>query len=279
MLVTLHGFDINVYKEHWESGQRGRRKRNYPQQLLALATESNVHFLAVSTAIKKRAIDYGIPEEKISISYIGVDTENFMPSAEPITQRKNRILYVGRLVEKKGASYLIDAFVKVKAAVVDAELIIVGRGRLETSLKQQMADLGLTDINFLGALSNQEVKAQIDQCKIFCLPSITAKNGDAEGLPISILEAQASGVIVVSSSSGGIGDNLIDGETCYTFKEKDSNKLAEILINVLQTPNAQLAILENQKKLIEKKFQLRSEERRVGKECVFLCRSRWSPYH
>jgi glycosyltransferase involved in cell wall biosynthesis len=231
MLVTLHGFDISIYREWWESGKRGRRKRKYPQQLLKLAQEPKVHFLAVSRAIKERAIKFGIPAEKITVSYIGVNTKDFTPGPVPILERKNRILYVGRLVEKKGAKYLI---------------------------RNQINQLNLSDVTFTGALTSTQVKEQIDNCKIFCLPSITANSGDAEGLPISILEAQASGVFVVSSSSGGVGDNLIDRETCFTFAEKDSNALASILTNILATPESYLDIINNQQELIKSKFQLRS---------------------
>lgn len=256
MLVTLHGFDISIYKEWWESGKRGHRKRKYPKQLLQLAQEPSVHFLAVSSAIKERAIKFGIPTEKITVSYIGVNSEDFTPGSTPILERKNRILYVGRLVEKKGSPYLIEAFAAVKKQIPDAELIIVGKGKMEERLRNQVQELNLTDVTFTGALTSTQVKEQIDSCKIFCLPSITATSGDAEGLPISILEAQASGIFVVSSSSGGVNDNLINGETCFTFAEKDSKSLARILTDILKYPETHLHILDNQKILIGNKFQL-----------------------
>jgi glycosyltransferase involved in cell wall biosynthesis len=257
MLVTLHGFDISIYKEWWESGKRGRRKKKYPQQLLQLAQEPKVHFLAVSSAIKERAIKFGIPADKITVSYIGVDTEAFIPGPIPILERKNRILYVGRLVEKKGAPYLIEAFATVKKEIPDAELVIVGKGRMEDELRNQVRLLNLTDVTFAGALTSTQVKEQIDSCKIFCLPSITADSGDAEGLPISILEAQASGVFVVSSSSGGIGDNLYDRESCFIFEERNSKQLAKTLTEILNNPQNNIYIIEQQLKLISAKFQLK----------------------
>lgn len=263
MLVTLHGFDISIYKEWWESGKRGRRKRKYPKQLLQLAQEPSVHFLAVSSAIKERAIKFGIPAEKITVSYIGVNSEDFTPGPTPILERKNRILYVGRLVEKKGSPYLIEAFAAVKKQIPDAELIIVGKGKMEERLRNHVQQLNLTDVTFAGALTSAQVKEQIDSCKIFCLPSITAASGDAEGLPISILEAQASGVFVVSSSSGGVNDNLIDGETCFTFKERDTKTLASILIDILKDPQQHVKIISNQKELIESKFQLKNCTRQL----------------
>ncbi|ACE84820.1 glycosyltransferase [Cellvibrio japonicus] len=256
MLVTLHGFDISIHRAWWEAGKRGSRKRTYPAQLLAMAQDPQVHFLAVSKAIRQRAINFGIAPEKITISYIGVDADAFTPGTTPLLQRSNRILYVGRLVEKKGANYLLEAFQQVKQQVHDAELIIVGKGPMEERLKQRIAELKLEGVTFTGALSNQQVKAQIDAAKVFCLPSITAVSGDAEGLPISILEAQASGIFVVTSSSGGVGDNLIDQETCFTFPEKDQDKLAAILTELLTHTDKHTGIIDSQRALIQRTFRL-----------------------
>ncbi|MEJ0063693.1 MAG: glycosyltransferase [Alphaproteobacteria bacterium] len=63
-------------------------------------------------------------------------------------------------------------------------------------------------LTFTGSMSSDDVKRQLDEARIFCLPSVTAKNGDAEGLPIVILEAQACGVPVVTSAKGGATEAL-----------------------------------------------------------------------
>lgn len=256
MLVTLHGFDISIRRDWWESGKRGSRKRHYPSQLLRMAQEPQVHFLAVSQAIRQRAIDFGIPAEKITTSYIGVDADAFNPGKTPLPERANRILYVGRLVEKKGANYLLEAFRHVKARVPDAELILVGKGPLEDSLKARISAAQIEGVHFTGALSSQQVREQMDAAKVFCLPSITAVSGDAEGLPISILEAQTSGVFVVTSSSGGQGDNLIDQQTCFIFSEKDQDTLAQILIKLLTHTQEHLGIISSQRQLIQQRFRL-----------------------
>ena len=77
MLVTLHGYDININRGWWEAGYGGPAMRNYPKRLLELASHPRVSFIAVSEAIRRRAISYGIPEEKITVRYIGVDTSKF----------------------------------------------------------------------------------------------------------------------------------------------------------------------------------------------------------
>jgi len=257
MLVTLHGFDISIKKEIWESGKRGYRRRLYPKQLLNLAKEPNVHFIAVSTAIKQRAIAFGIPADKITVHYIGIDTDKFFPVEPPLFERDNRILYVGRLVEKKGPSYLLQAFGNIKKNITNAQLVIIGKGPQEEKLKSQVAELEISDVIFTGALPGHEVSKWMNRSKIFCLPSITADNGDAEGLPIAILEAQASGLWIVTSSQGGLGDNLLPHQTCLHFDEKDVTQLTEHLLGLLSRPADFQDLIKNQQRIIQDTFDIK----------------------
>ncbi|MGE6442963.1 glycosyltransferase [Pseudomonas bubulae] len=219
IIVTLHGYDINVYREWWEKGNEGRTMKNYPRNLLQIAQEDNIQFLAVSEAIKTRAIEYGIPESKLEVSYIGVDTQKFTPSAKSISER-TQILFVGRLVEKKGCRYLLEAFESIQHDYPLSELVIVGDGPLENSLKNFAKDKNLR-ATFLGALSGEKVKALMDEARVFCLPSITAESGDAEGLGIVILEAQACGVPVITSARGGATEGIQHRVTGFAHEEKD----------------------------------------------------------
>lgn len=229
MLVTLHGYDINIHKEWWQSGHAGLRRKHYPQQLLRIATEPNVRFIAVSEAIKRRAVDYGIDAKKIDVSYIGVDTTRFFPAGLPIAQRKKRVLFVGRMVEKKAPLLLIQAFAHVVKHIPDAELVMVGDGPLKLQAELLAKELGLT-VNFTGALSSEQVLVQMHEARVFCLPSVIAENGDAEGFGLVILEAQACGVPVITSALGGADEGIKTGETGYSFA---CNSLDE-LVNQLQ---------------------------------------------
>ncbi|EIC21297.1 glycosyltransferase [Thiorhodovibrio frisius] len=220
MVITLHGYDINIYRDWWEAGHGGWRMRAYPRKLLALAQEPRVHFIAVSEAIRERAMAYGIPEKKITVCYIGVDTDRFKPGGLPIHQRARRVLFVGRLVEKKGATYLIDAFGQVAKEFPDAELIIVGDGPLRTQLMEKAKRVG-GNIQFLGVLGSEQVREQMNLARIFCLPSVMAENGDAEGFGMVILEAQASGVPVITSAIGAKSAGVLDTEAGIQFKESD----------------------------------------------------------
>ena len=205
ILVTLHGYDITVSKEWWQQGNGGRSMKRYPERLLSLSKHPNVRFIAVSQAIKQKAIEFGIPASKIQVHYIGVDTNKFKPSGLPISQRDNVVLFVGRFVEKKAPLQLIKAFSQVFKHIPDAKLIMVGDGVLKKEAECLAKTLRLP-VEFKGALKHEQVLKEYDKAKVFCLPSITAKNGDAEGLPISILEAISKNLFVVVTSHSGNKD-------------------------------------------------------------------------
>jgi len=233
VLVTLHGFDINTYREWWEAGHGGWRRRSYPRRLLRMAVHPSVRFIAVSKAIKQRAIKYGVPESKITVCYIGVDTCRFRPGGLPLTQRAKKILFVGRMVEKKAPLLMVRAFAEVCKHVPDAKLTMIGSGPLLDKTKALAEELSIS-VEFLGARTSDEVLTQMQEARVFCLPSVTAANGDAEGLPISILEAQACGLPVVTSARGAVGEVIVDGRNGACIAEQSIHGFAVTLTEILQ---------------------------------------------
>jgi glycosyltransferase involved in cell wall biosynthesis len=228
MLVTLHGQDININREWWEAGHGGLRERAYPRRLLRMAADPAVRFIAVSQAIRQRAIEYGIPEGKISVCYIGVDTQRFQPGGLPLAARRRRILFVGRMVEKKSPLLMVRAFAGVRERVPDAELVMVGDGPLLGAAKALAAQLQVP-VEFAGACNSEQVVGQLHQTRVFCLPSVTARNGNAEGFGIVLLEAQACGVPVVTSARGGATEGLLAGRTGDAVAEGDLGQLVDRL--------------------------------------------------
>lgn len=255
VMVTLHGFDINIHKEEWQRDRSSLASRRYPARLVAMSREPGVHFVAVSEAIRRRAIDYGIAPNAITVRYIGIDRRRFAFSGVPLTSRPRRILYVGRLVEKKGGELLIRAFARVRAQLPDAELVMAGDGPLESRFRAAAAQAGVA-VQFLGSVSSDEVKRQIDSARVFCLPSITAANGDAEGLPISILEAQACGVPVVTSARGGVTEGIIPGVTGFGFAEGDVAALGERLLQLLRDDALAMSMSAAAPGFIAEKFDI-----------------------
>jgi len=132
------------------------------------------------------------------------------------------VLFVGRLAEKKGVQYLIEAM-----QWVDARLVIVGDGPLDGALRRRTKELGLEGkVLFLGAKSHEELPEIYASADVFCAPSVTASDRDQEGFGLVILEAMASGLPVVASRSGGITEIVKDGWNGLLAEERDSRGLA-----------------------------------------------------
>jgi glycosyltransferase involved in cell wall biosynthesis len=262
MLVTLHGYDINIHREWWEAGNGGAGMRRYPHRLLRLAKHPQVGFIAVSGAIRQRAIEFGIPAEKIAVSYIGINTSKFTPGAIPIEKRPPHVLFVGRLVEKKGCRYLIEAMSIVQKHVPGAGVIVVGDGPLRQELELLARKLAV-NAEFRGARSSADVKRELDASRLFCLPSVTAESGDAEGFGLVLLEAQASGVPVVTSARGGATEGIRDGVTGFSFVEGNVNMLAERLTGLLKEDNVLAQMAEQGSQYVSNEFNLTNCARRL----------------
>jgi glycosyltransferase involved in cell wall biosynthesis len=231
LLVTLHGSDITIRMEWFAQGRAGRRWQGYPARLARLAQEESVTFIAISENIRQAALAAGLPPARIVVRPIGIDRSRFAPGGAPVRQRRPIILFLGRLVEKKGCAYLLEAFAEVRRRLPEAELVVGGDGPERPALVRHAAAIG--GVRFVGAFTRAVANTLLEEARVFCLPSITAESGDAEGLPLVILEAQASGVPVVTSARGGATEGIQDGRTGFAFAERDVHRLIEHLMAVL----------------------------------------------
>jgi colanic acid/amylovoran biosynthesis glycosyltransferase len=223
-VVTLHGYDVTTRTDEWERGMRGRR---YLARLPKLFHQTS-RFLCVSDAIRQHAIRAGFPKEKLVVHYTGVDCSQFTP-LEPDKRDPPLIVFVGRLVEKKGCEYLLRAIGMMRThshlSTPQARLVIIGDGPLRTDLEALSRVLNL-DAQFLGAQPSEVVCKWIGKARVLCNPSVTAADGDSEGFGMVLAEAQAMGTPVVSSLHGGIPEAVCDGETGLLAPERDVTTLA-----------------------------------------------------
>lgn len=221
LIVTFHGYDATIKDDQ----ARGYFHKNYVKRRDELVNDANV-LIAVSNFIKKKMIEQGFPEHKIVQHYIGIDTEFF--THDPIVKREKIVLFVGRLVEKKGVEYLIKALSKIQKWDKEIKLIIIGEGPLRRELEKTAQEL-LLNYKFLGAQNPLTIKNWLNKSKVFCVPSVTAENGDAEGFGMVFAEANSMGVPVVSFDSGGISEAVSHGETGFLAPEKDIDILASYI--------------------------------------------------
>jgi colanic acid/amylovoran biosynthesis glycosyltransferase len=228
LVITLHGYDAHCYPSSFERGDYGHFYRRYPTRIKKIAQDPSVRFVAVASAVKKSAVSQlGVPAEKIEVIHLGVDCSKFSPGPTPITARDNNILFVGRMVEKKAPEVLIRAAASV-TGVPGLRLTFIGDGPLQQRAMDLAQELKV-DARFLGAQPAAVVREEFGKAKLFCLPSITAENGDAEGLPIVVLESQACGVPVLTSARGGRDEGIAPASTGFAFEEGDCAELARLI--------------------------------------------------
>ena len=253
LIVTFHGFDASMTDEYARRNSISTRvylrRREFLKQDVSL-------FIAVSKFIKKRLIQQGFPEDRIQVHYIGIDTDKFQP--ETSKQRQKKVLFVGRLVEKKGCKYLIQAMAKVQATNPDIELIIIGDGPLRTKL-EALANQLLNRYSFLGVQAPHRVKDLMNQAHLLVAPSVTTEDGDTEGLPMVILEAQSMGLPVISSYHAGIPEAIIDGETGFLAEEQDWETIATRVLQLFQDSNCWNYLSKNGQTSVKVNFNLKKQ--------------------
>jgi glycosyltransferase involved in cell wall biosynthesis len=255
LVTTLHGFDVTIGKRQMLAS----RKLSWVSYVANRASlfDNGAVFVCVSEHIRRKAIDWGYPADRLTVLPIGVDVERIQPVG-PVTAP--RIVHVARLVEKKGTADLLAAFAQVRRAVPDAELVIIGDGPLHAQLTEQAQEAGIAAaVRFRGAQPHPEVLREIGRARVLCLPSVTAATGDQEGLPTVLLEAAAAGKPVVSTRHGGIPEGVHDGVTGFTVAEHDRAALAERLIAVLRDDALAADLGWAGRDLVAKEFNLATQ--------------------
>jgi colanic acid/amylovoran biosynthesis glycosyltransferase len=188
---------------------------------------SNAH---TQVFIRDRALEAGFPPQKLLVHYIGINRDLFLPSSP--REKPQGILFVGRLVEKKGCEYLVRAMEIVQRVDPLCELTVIGEWPLRPSLEMLARELNIR-CYFRGTQSNEIVRDALRNARIFCVPSVTATDGDSEGLGMVFAEAQAMGVPIVSSEHGGIPEIVANRRTGLLAPERDYRALADALCLLL----------------------------------------------
>jgi glycosyltransferase involved in cell wall biosynthesis len=141
-----------------------------------------------------------------------------------IASRASRILFVGRLVPRKGVTYLLGALAELPQT---ASLTIIGDGPERAALEAQAIALALGDrVTFRGWVSNDALRESYLDTSIFVLPAVVDERGDTEGLGVVLLEAMSFGIPVVASAVGGITDVVVHEETGLLVPPNDARALA-----------------------------------------------------
>jgi colanic acid/amylovoran biosynthesis glycosyltransferase len=252
LVVTLHGYDVTSSDRSLSHSEEGKLYLRRREELW----ERAARFLCVSEFIRQGALSRGFPKEKLLVHYTGVDLSLFKRGS--LQRDPNLIVFTGRLVEKKGCSYLLRAVARLRDQHPGARLAIIGSGPMEGDLRTQAAALGLP-CEFLGVQSPEVVKRYLSKARVFCVPSVTAANGDSEGFGMVFAEALAMGTPVVSFRHGGIPEAVRDRVTGLLAPEGDAEALAANLLRLLRDDKLWEELSENGVRWVNKYFDIEKQ--------------------
>lgn len=214
-------------KDIWTTPEWEKREKLAEMEWLVTCTDAGRAHLAALA-----------PSGKVSLVYHGLDLARFVPPAMPrATAKTPVILSVGRAVEKKGFDDLLTALADLPSAL-EWRFIHVGGGPLLSALKRQAVQSGIASrIEWRGALPQDEVLRLYREADLFVLPSRVAGNGDRDGLPNVLMEAQSQGLACVSTNVSGIPELIVDGDTGVLVPPNDAPALTRAIETLLADPH------------------------------------------
>lgn len=237
--VTLHGSDVFM-------AERNPLFRAMAARALAGAA----HVTSCSDELRERLLRLGGREHAGKIHLVANGTDLLggergggagaggePPAAGAVAGEGPVLAAVGRLVDKKGFGYLLQALPAIRRSVPGARLLLGGGGELRGELEEQARRLGVAEaVTFTGALSHPQVLGLIAAADLFVMPSVRDARGNVDGLPVVVLEAMAAGKPVVASEISGLPLAVVDGETGRLVPEKDPAALAAAVVELLADP-------------------------------------------
>jgi colanic acid/amylovoran biosynthesis glycosyltransferase len=227
LIVTFHGSDATATDLRHQKPHFGHRR--YLKNKGSLQKRGAL-FLAVSDFIRKKLLQQGFPEDRVVLHYTGVNTNLFSPAS---TETTPTILFVGRMVKRKGAEFVIKATAEVQRQMPGVNLVLIGDGPLRADLERQARET-LSMYQFLGVQNHDEVRKWMNRASVFCAPSVKVASGEEEAFGMVYAEAQAVAKPVVAFNSGGISEVVCNGTTGFLAAERDWQGLAGHLLLLLQ---------------------------------------------
>lgn len=221
LFVHFHGFDafrndaLNSYGIHYK-------------ELFAFAKA----IIAVSRDMANQLEKLGCPKDKLHLIPYGVDSEFFKPAAS--SERKD-FISCARFVEKKGHSYTLKAFMEFNKIHPDVKLNLIGDGPLKAQIEYFVQENNLDEIvQFLGILSPLEVKYQLQTSIGLIQHSIKSSDNDSEGTPVSIMEAMACELPIITTKHAGIKDLVVHNKNGFLLEEKDIKSTTEKMLQLFE---------------------------------------------
>lgn len=223
LVVHFHGIDAFHH--------RLLKDNHRYQRLFAAATA----VVAVSREMEQQLLQLGCPSEKLHYNCYGIAVEHFSPA--DVSTSPKHFLAVGRFVDKKAPQLTLAAFAQAHRSDPEMRLTMAGDGPLWESTRSLAGALGVVDaVEFPGVVTQEQVAALMKGSRAFVQHSIITRENDHEGTPLSVLEAMASGLPVISTRHAGIPDVVEHGVNGLLCAEGDTNAMAAHLVQLSNDP-------------------------------------------
>lgn len=210
--------------------------------------------IVVSKAMEQALLTLGCPKNKLVLNTYGPNALFF--ENQPDYTSKT-LLAVGRFVDKKAPYLTLLAFYETLKQYPDARLRMAGDGMLLNVCKNMVTALNMEkSVDFLGVLSPDEVRSEMEKALAFVQHSIIADSGDAEGTPVGILEASAAALPVISTYHAGIPDVILNEETGFLVKEKDVSSMTAAMCRLFANANLAKTLGEAGRKRVGEHFSM-----------------------
>ena len=233
-------------------------------QLLGLKIEAAAFPVAISRYNVDWLAAHVTPRarQRMTVVHCGVDLPAW--PFQPEGRDPDLIVAVGRLDPIKGFEVLIEAVATLARRGRAVRARIIGDGPLWPTLEGRVAELGLGErISFSGAMSQVEVRAAVRAAAIVALPCVVAPDGDRDGIPVSLMEAMASGAPVVSTPISGIPELVGDGREGLLVQPGDPAALARALARLLDDAPLRRGLAEAARAKVEREFDAAAEARKL----------------
>ena len=214
--------------------------------------------LPVCEFLARRIVQLGAPAERVVVHRTGIDLRRW-PYRErhPAVPGSLRLVSVGRLVEKKGIAQVLAALRLLVDRGVRAEYRVFGDGPLRERLSALAADLGIADrVTVRGAARPGAVREGLAAADVLVAASVTAADGDEEGIPNVLKEAMASGMPVVGTRHAGIPELVEDGVSGWLVPERDEAALAAALARLAAEPERWAAMGRAGRAKVEREYDI-----------------------
>ena len=202
------------------------------------------YLLPISELWRRKLIGFGCDPLKIKVHRMGINIDDFnffninRKFSKPLS-----IIQVGRLTEKKAILNSIKAVIHARNEI-DLIFTVIGDGELFSEAKELIYNNNAESfIKLLGSQPQSVVKEYLKGTDIFLLPSVRASDGDMEGIPVALMEAMASGLVVLSTYHSGIPELILDMESGFLVEEGDIKSIADCIVRISNLTDEQIAII------------------------------------